>query len=210
MPRSLPRLPVFLLVCSAVCAQAGESPLSTCFEAGAFLPVGTWADHRYAPDVRQIGEGPLFGLDLEVRLAPWVALAARGDVAFNRTRQWEKYAAARGDVVDASVTTFQTALMLRGIFWSGHRYRAKVGLGCGFFLPSGEETFQGNAYRYDFLKKRLGLAVDAEFDHPLGQRLSLAFRGGTMFVPGGIEYADGFERDVTTVALTLGLRFRPG
>jgi hypothetical protein len=199
-------LTALLVLVGVVPARAQRGTVSATLSAGGLFPLGKWGQHRYAPNVNLVGVGPMFGLELEVG-GGLLALAGRAEFAFNGTGEWEDYAASKGDRIEARMTTFQGLLLLRGRLWSSPHDQVRVGLGGGISVPSGEETFQGATYTYDFLKTGPGFAADVEADHALTGATSLVLRAGMLLTPKGIRYADGLKRDVTTLGLTLGVRF---
>ena len=201
-------------VAIAVCvlAPAGIGPASAAdvsfgVTAGYFQPVGDWAQHRYAPGVDQFSGGIALGADFEWRVIPRLGLAVNGEYVHLSTGEWEDYAGAQGDAVDASFQMAHYGILLKPYLWSKHGRALKLALGVNVFVPDGKETFEGLTYEYDFLKTKLGYILGVEWAYPVGGTADLALCASYVFAPNAVEYADGLSYTLGGAELTAGARF---
>lgn len=194
-----------LMLTASVSAHTRTTSLG--LEVGYFFPVGDWKEHRYATGADQFRGSVAAGLDLEVRLFQSVGVAANIGYLRLGVGDWEKYAANRGDIVDASASMVHVGVLIKPYLWMDRYNVVKLRLGASLFFPSGQESFDRFTYEYDFLVTRLGYVAGIEFDRSLNRNTALALRISGIVVPSGVQYADGEKHSIVAFPITLGVRF---
>jgi hypothetical protein len=174
--------------------------------AGYFFPFGDWTKHRFA-GVDQFGGGIAVDMDFEWRVVPRLGLAMNAGYVRLGVGEWEDYAAAQGDDVDASAQMLNFGILVKPYLWFNDRQSLKLDLGLGVFFPDGKETFDDITYDYDFLKTKLGVSIGLEFDHSFNRNVALQIKASCVLVPSGVEYADGLSYTITGAPITVGLRY---
>lgn len=176
---------------------------------GVFQPVGSWADHRYAPGINQFTRGFTAEAVLEYQLADWVGLGGVIGGGGLGTGEWVDYAASMGSDVTASAKMFYLAALVRLYLLNRPKYMLKLDLGGGTFGPTGQESYLYFTYDYNFLKSQ-GLAlIGLEYCLFVKPKLALAGRASLFIAADGVEYADGLKRTIYGLPITVGLRFYP-
>ena len=176
-------------------------------DAGLFLPLGKWTEHRINPDVSQFQKGAVFGIDLERRFWKFMGLAVNMGFINLSSGDWENYAASRGDFVDASAYMLYIGFHFRPYLLSDGQNDLKAEIGFNFFGSHGQETFSMYTYDYDFLRPHAGFVLGAEYDRFLSENVAVAVRAVCMFISPGIDYATGKDYTIIGFPLTLGIRF---
>ncbi|UCD94815.1 MAG: hypothetical protein JSU69_01835 [Candidatus Zixiibacteriota bacterium] len=176
-------------------------------DAGLFLPLGQWTEHRINPAVSQFQKGPVIGFDIERRFWKFMGLAVNmGYVGLN-TGDWEDYASSQGDFVEASAYMLYLGFHFRPYLLSRDRDYLKAEIGFNFFGSQSQETFGPYTYDYDFLKPHAGFVLGLEYDRFLSENVAIAMRAVAMFIAPGINYATGKDHIMNIFPLTVGIRF---
>ncbi len=174
---------------------------------GYFQPNGDWSAHRYAQGVELFQGGPTVNAELELAYAR-VGIALRAGYADFRTKEWEEYANARGDEVQASASLFHVGVMLKPYLKTSEPDVIKLELGVVYATPSGEERFDNRRFEYDFFNSGFGFIGGVGYDHYFNRTTALTVQAVALLVPGGVRYADGEEHVLRGVSLTLGIRYK--
>jgi len=178
-------------------------------DAGYFQPQGAWTDHRYAPGADLFRGSATIRGEIELRMRKW-GIALNAGYTNLDAGAWEEYARARGDEIDASASLTQFGLLLKPYLKTRHPHVVKLEFGLIYSLPKGEERFAGRRFDYDFLKSSFGFMAGMGYDRYLSQSTALTFRFGEVFVPGGVQYADGVKYGLNGMPITVGIRFDMG
>jgi hypothetical protein len=186
---------------------AGRPDFSIGLGAGYFLPLGDWKAHRYA-GLDQFTGHVCFQGDFEVRWSRPLAFAVDGGYIHLGTGEWEDYAALYGDAVDASASIFYVGLLWKPCVWEDRYNALSLLLGVNFSAPAGQETFEKDTYDYDFMKNKVGYQLGVEFARDISYSTALTVSVSGLFIPSGVEYADGLKYTIVGLPLTAGVRFR--
>jgi hypothetical protein len=178
-------------------------------DAGYFQPFGEWTEHRYALGAGLFGGSATFRGEVELRMRKWGIALNAGYTNLN-TGAWEDYARARGDAIDASASLVQFGLLLKPYLKTRRPHIVKLELGLIYSLLNGEERFAGRRFDYDFMKSGFGFMAGVGYDRYLSQSTALTLRAGGVFVPGGVQYADGVKYGLNGMPVTVGIRFDVG
>ena len=175
---------------------------------GYFMPTGGWTEHRYAPGVNQFGGGMNVGLDFEYQLGPKWSLAAVVQYAGLSTSDWENYVKDSGEYLDAQARLFNLALAVRPYIVSTRANKIKLEFGLGIAFLTGEESYQGLTYGYDFMVNgSFSLVAGVEHNWLFNEKGALVFRAGLLYAADGISYADGESLSPLGFPLSLGVRY---
>lgn len=210
MTRGSPKCAVALVLCLMVTtllpgtAAGGEASFGV--GVGYFFPFGDWTRHRFA-GVDQFGGGVAVDMDFEWRVVPRLGLAASAGYVRMSVGEWEDYAVGQGDAVDASAQMLNIGILVKPYLWSNNRQSLKLDMGLGVVFSTGKETFDNITYDYDFLKTKLGVSTGLEFDHSFNRNVAFQIKASGVFVPSGVEYADGLSYAIRGAPLTVGVRY---
>lgn len=188
-------------------ASADKTEVSIGLGAGYFIPFGDWKAHRYA-DIDQFGGGIAVQGDFEIRFTRRFGMALAAGYINLDTSDWENYAASWGDDVDASAQIVYIGLQFKPHVWKDRRHTIALLLGVNYCIPSGRETFLGTIYDYDFMKSSFGYLIGVELGRNLNRNVAITVSVSGLFIPNGIEYADGLSYTVMGVPVTAGIRYR--
>jgi hypothetical protein len=178
-------------------------------DAGYFQPLGEWMDHRYALGADFFRGSPTFRGEVELRMRKWGIALNAGYTNLN-TGAWEEYAWAHSDEIAASASLTQLGLLLKPYLKTRRPHVVKLEFGLIYSLPKGEERFAGRRFDYDFLKSGFGFMAGVGYDRYLSQYTALTLRAGGVFVPDGVQYADGVKYGLNGMPITVGIRFDVG
>jgi hypothetical protein len=114
---------------------------------------------------------------------------------------------AKGQYLSVSASLAHGGILLKPYLEASAQDMLSIELGGVALFGNGTETYQGTTYQYDFLKSfHVGFEAGIEYDRMISGKVALTIRGGGIFVPGGIGYADGEDRTVISLPITLGIR----
>ena len=185
---------------------AGGVRNSLAIQVGYGWAQGEWTGHPYAP-VSFFGQDLVFGADLAFRLSDKLVLAATGFYSGLNTGEWDAYARSMGDEVTSSASMSVVALVIRPYLKSTAPDLVSVDIGPAMLFAGGSETFGGRTYEYDFMgSPRFGVLAAIEYDRCLGANYAVYGRVAGVFIPSGLQYADGWSPSVVTVPVTVGAR----
>jgi hypothetical protein len=187
---------------------AAESRTSVGLDLGYFLAAGDWKTHRFASGVDQFKGDFAVQVDLEVRVARWAGISLNAGYFGLDPSEWESFAASQGDQLSCSGRAFHAGLVLKPYILTDDYNTVKLDLGANVFFLEGEETFGNLTYDYDFLSEhRLGYIAGIEYDRMVNDHIAVTLKMAGVFVPSGVEYADGRSHMVTGFPFTVGARF---
>jgi hypothetical protein len=169
---------------------------------------GDWSKSRIAPAVNLFTGGLALEADLEFRLSDRLTLAVIGSYAALDGSDWENYTRSKGDNVSVRASMILAGVMLRPFIKTSKPDLIRVEFGPVALFASGEESFQGRVYAYDFFSSfKIGARGGIEYDRVLSDDIAISVRVAGIFVPSGIEYGDGESRTVIALPVTAGIRF---
>jgi hypothetical protein len=170
---------------------------------GYLIPVGKWKDHLYAPGVDQFGGGILYGAELEFNL-----LEVNWSVFMNYSKldmsDWEE---AGNLTASASMYIYGALFKYYFAFHSPHYINLDMGLAFTDF--KGQESYAGYNYEYNFIKtkSKIDFIIGLSYKYRMNKNLAFQLGGRMVFIPSGIEYADGKDHDILVLPLSLGIRY---
>jgi len=202
---------ISLIIPQGVTAQTERkfTLLALGLNAGYFHPLGGWTAHPYAKGIDLFRGGVAFNGGLEL-VTPSLGIALNAGYAGLNLRQWEDYASAAGDHIEASASLFHFGVLLKPHLKTSQRHVIKLELGLLYFAPQGEERFAGRRFDYDFLKSGLAFTAGLGYDRYVGRTTALAFKIGGTFAPLGVKYADGKNHGINGMPISAGIRFDLG
>jgi hypothetical protein len=175
---------------------------------GIFLPVGSWADHRYAP-VKQFTGGFMIEFILEYQVGSWAAFAITGGGGGLGTDEWVNYAWSQNDEITSTARLYQFTFLFRPYVLQRPKHLLKLDFGVGIFAPYGNESFQYFSYEYTFLQDKMSFITGIEYCLFIKPKFALAARANLVYVGSGIKYADEYSQSVMGLPMTIGIRFYP-
>ena len=208
-PKLLILIALALLIPKAGSAQGvRQYPFLTLgINGGYFQPNGDWTAHRYAQGVNLFQGGPAVTGEFELSYAR-VGIALRAGYVNFSTTEWEKYASARGDEIQASASLFHVGVLLRPYLKTSEPDVIKLELGALYAIPSGEERFNNRRFEYDFLNSGFGFTGGVGYDHYFNRTTALTAQAAGLIVPNGVRYADGEQHALRGLSLALGIRYK--
>ncbi len=202
---------LFLVLPHIGTAQADQDTVvhsSIGLRAGYGLPIGIWAESRIAPQVRLFSGSFRFEGDITIGLGQKTGLVIGGGYMSLNGSDWEKYVSSKGDTLRVTGSMTEVSLSLRYYLLRHTPNRIAAEFGLSGTFASGEETFNGNRYTYDFFSTfRLGFHGALEYEYLTSNSVALTLRAAVVIAPDGVKYADGESRTLTYLPFTLGIRF---
>jgi hypothetical protein len=176
------------------------------FDGGYFLPLGEWKTHRYAEGIDQFQGNFKIGSEFEIKRNK-IGIGFIGSYSRFDLSEWEQYAQLKGDIVDASASTYELGILLKYYLLEQKTNLASIDLGANYLFLNGRETFNSYSYNYDFLWSKFGFTVGISFKHLLADNLALNFNLRGVLLLEGIKYADGLTYDMIGLPSTIGIRY---
>jgi hypothetical protein len=205
--KSIVRLSLFFLFMGLNIGNSQDILGAFGLDLGYLSPVGKWKEHLYAPGVDQFGGGMLYGAEFEFNL-----LDVNWGVFINYTKldmsDWENYPGNVSPVsASASMYIYGAVFKYYAVNQSPHYINLDIGLAFTDF--KGHESYSGYSYEYDFIKTRskINLLIGLAYKYKMNKNLAFQLGGRMVFIPSGIEYADGKDHDILVLPLSLGIRY---
>jgi len=185
----------------------GLTPNSFALRIGYSFSEGDWSKSRVAPNVIQFRGGLTLGANFEFGLSKGLAIVLDGGYEQLDGSDWANYVRSFGEYLAVNAWFAHAGVLLKPYLLATHQDMLGVELGGVALFGNGSETYQGVVYQYDFLKSfHVGFEAGIAYDRRLSERFAVTIRGGGIFVPGGVGYADGEDRTVISLPVTLGIR----
>jgi hypothetical protein len=175
-------------------------------DGGYMFPLGEWNKHRYAEGVNQLQGGIALNGDMEFGIRR-IGIAMNGGYSNLSVAEWEKYAGSQGEELDASAYALYFGILLKIYLYERPPNTFNLEFGLNYFSLTGQETFTGKTYEYDFLNSRFGFIAGMGYERFLNKQISFTVRLKGLFVPNGIQYADGEKQTIIGLQATSGFRF---
>jgi hypothetical protein len=122
------------------------------------------------------------------------------------TNDWVDFAQSNGDQIAASSSLYNLGLLFKFYYVKRHPNFLDLNIGVAYFNFSGQESFAGHNYDYDFIGNSAGLLGGLGYKRVLSDKFALALGLRGSFVPEGVKYADGEKHDFFGLSLILGIR----
>ncbi|NUO78802.1 hypothetical protein HUU05_01895 [candidate division KSB1 bacterium] len=174
---------------------------------GYFQPNGDWTAHRYAQGLDLFQGGATVHGEFELVYAR-VGIALRAGYANLSTTEWEEYASARGDEIQASASLFHVGVLLKPYLKTSEPDVIKLELGVLYALANGEEQFDNTRFEYDFFNSGFGFTGGVGYEHYFSRTTALTAQAITVLVLNGVRYADGEQHTLRGLSLVLGIRYK--
>ncbi len=198
---------LFIITDAALCQKSfNTSSTSFGIDIGYFLPVGVWQEHRYAEGVNQFQGDIKISAEIDQKIFGLRMGLICGYSRLNLS-DWEDYAKYKGDIIDASASITEFELLLKYPALKLSTSWINVDLGVGYFLMKGHEVFDAYSYDYNFFASRVGIITGIEYKQLIFNDIALVVIVKGIFVIDGVQYADGLNRDVMGVPMTIGIRY---
>ncbi|HUI66144.1 MAG TPA: hypothetical protein VL126_14970 [Bacteroidota bacterium] len=202
-------LTIILFVPSRGHSQDAQELTSNSFglRIGYTFSEGDWSKSRVAPNIVQFRGGLTLGADLEFALSKGLAIVLDGGYEQLDGSDWANYVRSKGEYLSVNAWFAHGGLLLKPYLIATPQDMLGLELGGVALFGNGSETYQGVVYQYDFLKSfHVGFEAGIEYDRRISEKVAVTIRGGGIFVPGGVGYADGEDRTVISLPVTLGIR----
>ena len=190
-------------------AQTDERPVGSAIgvRVGYAWTPGDWSHNRVAPAVAFLGGSVSFGGEIEIRVSDRMSIALDGGYLSLDGGDWVRYAAARGEIVRVSASIGNIGILLKPYLLSTGTDQLALELGVAATFASGQETVGSVTYDYDFFGSfRFGGLAGLEYARWIGERIAVTGRIAGVYVPSGVQYADGLNEAITLLPVTIGLR----
>ena len=149
---------LLLIIPFSICIGQNAIQFSIVGGAGYFLPLSEWTNHRYVEGVNQFQGGYTFTPGIEIKLGS-IGIGFVYEWARMGTADWEDYARAQGDEINAN-----SSIQLLGWYFRYYLFNIAGNLlhteaGVAYLSMKGEENFNGFSYNYDFLSSGIAFMV---------------------------------------------------
>lgn len=207
----LPTVYLFVLAVSSdlIAQDKPESARNSIgLRAGYTSPAGDWHRSPVAPSVDLIGGNLAFEGDLDFAIGRLWTLGVEGSYSSLNGSAWEGYVSGKGGSVSVSGSFLRFALLVRPHIKLGRSYCIRLEFGPALLLASGQETFAGRTYPYDFLQETsFGAQAGIEYIRALDETLALSVKACVLYFPSSVEFAGGAAGSMVFVPITAGIRF---
>ncbi len=175
---------------------------------GMSFPLGEWMASPSNASVDMFGSGYSFEADLDFAIgSSWTLGFAFGYMNLDGSA-WEDYVSRQGEKLDVSAHDISIAVLLRPHLIATYPDFLRLEFGPAGLFASGEETYQGTTFQYDFLNDfSLGFQGGVEYTRYISDVIGLSAHAAFIVFPTGIEYLNGEKRTVMALPVTLGFRF---
>jgi hypothetical protein len=171
-------------------------------------PMGNWGKSPVAPSVDLIGGNLAFEGDLDFAVASLWTLGIEGGYSSLNGTAWEEYASGLGDRITVSGSFLHFAVLIRPHIKIARSYWIRLEAGPALLLASGQETFAGRTYPYDFLRgTNFGVQAGLEYVRVLDESFALSIKASCLFFPSSIQYIGGATNSMLFVPISAGIRF---
>jgi len=171
-------------------------------------PMGNWNKSPVAPSVNLIGGNVEFEGDLDFAVSNLWTLGVEGGYSSLNGTAWEEYASGLGDRVVVSGSFLHFAVLIRPHIKITQSYWIRLEAGPALLLASGQETFAGRTYPYDFLRgTNFGVQAGLEYVRVLDESFALSIKASCLFFPSSVQHIGGATSSMLFVPVTAGIRF---
>jgi len=167
-----------------------------------FVPVGSWADHRYAG--RTLGSvtydkgldqfGPGFGAGIEVgwKSSGAIALTLQLEATTLSTGEWEAEAAKQGSDVSSHAAQFDALLMFSAAVIESSPWQMDLRFGFGLMHAWGGETLRdlGVSYDYTFLTTSFAVRAGLGGGYRISTAVDVTLLVDFVWAVPGVDYSD--------------------
>lgn len=176
--------------------------------AGYSWPFGDWAKSPAVPSVNLFDPTFAFEADLDFAIADRWTVGIEGGYSALNGNGWEEYALEKGDTVDVSGSFIHFCVLIRPHIKVTRPDLIRLEIGPALLLASGEESFGGRTYTYDFLDElSFGVQGGAEYIRLLGDDVALSLKVTGLYFFSAAEHLGGTSDAVIFLQATVGIRF---
>jgi hypothetical protein len=177
--------------------------------AGVRFPVGQWSEHPYAFGVRQFGTAWAASGELAYHTSDRFSIALVGGYGPLETGDWERYAAAHGDAVEATAWLGTIGLALRPCIWADPLNAVGLEFSGGILFSGGRESYGRHSYDYTFLPElAVMLGGGLEYERRLSDPVAVYARASFQISLADPAYGDGSGSMLQSIPLVAGIRLR--
>jgi hypothetical protein len=199
---------IIFLLSGLVFSQEGEEEIYTSIglDVGYFIPLGEWADHPFAEGVKQFKGSFKIGAELEFRLFS-LPMGLFYHYSKLDVSEWEDFANSQGSPIAASAYSSDFGIVFKIYVLKQKPSFLNLEIGGGYSSIQGRETFTEFSYDYTFLKPNACMIIGLNYRYMVAEKVLLTMGTRFFYLPEGVEYANRKTLDVTSLPVSLGVRF---
>jgi len=182
-----------------------SSNFSIGIDAGYFLPMGDWYEHRYAAGVEQFKGDLVLSPIIEMHF-----LNVTFGVFYNYSRlnveDWEEHASTESNILSSSAHFEEIGLIVKYYFNNHKSNWTNFQFGLSYLTLKGQESYRGFTYDYDFFESGVGFFCGMGYDYLLSDQFVISFNARIIWASEVINYPEKGKFDFVGMPFTFGVR----